>query len=249
MCFMKEQRERRVQSHRLVSDPRHRNTGRPRVHHHRRQTIADVSRTDSSGLLRQADAAQTTSQYLHGHSVHLGDVEGLIRTDHTAATRWINTHDHGESASPQPWHALAAVYDRNGHPAEARRLRFTAANKVTKTAPPTTKVARWGYLLAAGHGYYPLVAAFWLLVALIGGVALVDMNREHFVPTTISAATMITASGADGPKDSTVITGADVCSTHPQYPCLDSFSYALTGVIPSAAGITRPDWSVSSAGL
>lgn len=72
------------------------------------------------------------------------------------------------------------MYERNGHPAEARRLRFTAANKVTKTAPLATKVMRWGYRLVAGHGYYSLLAALWLLLALVGGVALVDMNREHF---------------------------------------------------------------------
>ncbi|WP_214514800.1 hypothetical protein [Rhodococcus sp. WY5] len=178
----------------------------------------------------------------------LGDVEGKIRTDHKAATRWLSPDSNAwlvEGDSPQPWHALAAVYERNGHPAEARRLRFTAANNVTKTAPPTTKLMRWGYRLVAGHGYYPLLAALWLLLVLAGGITLIDMNRQHFVPNTIGAATTITTSAAEGPTDTT-ITGADDCSTHPKYPCLDSFTYALTGVIPAAAGITRPDWAVSS---
>ncbi|MDF3319903.1 hypothetical protein [Rhodococcus sp. C3V] len=173
----------------------------------------------------------------------LGDVEGRIRTNRKAATRWLSPEP---DAGPQPWHALASVYERNGHPTEARRLRFTAANRVTKTAPPTTKLVRWGYLLVAGHGYYPLIAIVWLFLALIGGVALVDMNKAHFVPTTISAVTAITTSAADGPQEATAITGAVDCSTRQQYPCLDSFSYALAGVVPAATGITRPDWAVSS---
>ncbi|MFF1553322.1 hypothetical protein ACFVX3_20075 [Rhodococcus erythropolis] len=61
----------------------------------------------------------------------------------------------------------------------------------------------------------------------------------------LNAATTITTHAAEGPTDTT-ITGDDDCSTHLQYPCLNSFTYALTGVIPTAAGITRPDWAISS---
>ena len=186
----------------------------------------------------------------------IGDIEGRIRTDRAAATRWLSRAQ-GWDVSPQPWHALAAVYERNGHPAEGRRLRFTAANKVTKSAPWASKQLRRLYLVFAGHGYYPLLAAVWLIVALAGGFALVEMSREHFVPTSPSAATTVitiaadTTGGGEGApveiEQSRTITGADDCATHPQYPCLDSFSYALTGVIPAATGVVRPDWTISTA--
>ena len=187
----------------------------------------------------------------------VGDVTGRIRTDHAAATRWLNRIDKKDkNLSPQPWHALAAVYERNGHPAEARRLRFTAANKVTKNAPLPTKTLRTIYLAVAGHGYYPLFAAVWLIIALIAGVALVGTNRAHFVPTTpVVVADTVTASATGGNKATptgqteeqpVTVTGADDCASHPTYPCLDTFTYALTGVIPAATGITRPDWAVST---
>ncbi|MFD7012553.1 hypothetical protein [Rhodococcus jostii] len=145
------------------------------------------------------------------------------------------------------------MYDRNGHPAEARRIRFTAANKVTKSAPLATRLQRRTYLVVAGHGYYPLLAALWLVLALAGGFVLVEKSREHFVPTDPAAAAAPIATTDTGsndaaptePKPSSPITGADDCATHPQYPCLDSFSYALTGVVPAATGITRPDWTIS----
>ncbi|MFF1946627.1 hypothetical protein ACFVWF_31335 [Rhodococcus qingshengii] len=187
----------------------------------------------------------------------IGDITGRIRTDHAAATRWLNSiNKKMDYFSPQPWHALATVYERNGHPAEARRLRFTAANKVTKNAPLPTKTLRTIYLAVAGHGYYPLFAAVWLIIALIAGVALVGTNRAHFVPTTpVVVANTVTASATGGNKaaptgqteeQSVTVTGADDCASHPTYPCLDAFTYALTGVIPAATGITRPDWAVST---
>ncbi|MQP33456.1 hypothetical protein GEO20_15925 [Rhodococcus erythropolis] len=205
----------------------------------------------------------------------IGDIDGLIRTDHAAATRWldlINKKDQKDQkkdkskgtdrrpqpldVSPQPWHALAAVYERNGHPAEARRLRSTAANKVTKNAPLPTKTLRTIYLAVAGHGYYPLLAAVWLIVALIAGVALVETNRAHFVPTApVVVASSVTAGATGGnkatptaqtEKQPVTVTGAEDCASHPAYPCLDAFTYALTGVIPAATGITRPDWAVST---
>jgi len=180
----------------------------------------------------------------------IGDVHGHIRTDRAAADRWLN-RGQGADASPQPWHALATVYERNGHPAEGRRLRFTAANKVTKATPWRSKLPRWLYRYSAGHGYYPLRAAGWLLAALMAGFVLVDMNRAHFVPTSLSEATTVadTVSGDAAPAEvehSRTITGADDCAMHPQYPCLDAFSYALTGVVPAATGITRPDWAIST---
>ncbi|MCB8914172.1 hypothetical protein KUG88_29210 [Rhodococcus rhodochrous] len=215
--------------------------------------VANLSRTKITHLNTPADREPQYPVVATGWEI--GDAEGRIRTDHVAATRWL-TRAHGRDFSPHPWHALAAVYERNGHPAEARRLRVTAANKVTKAAPPATKVQRWAYRIVAGHGYYPFRAALWLIMTLVCGFVLVEASRGHFVPTNPSAATAViavasdTIGGGDGSQveweQSRTITGADDCATHPQYPCLDSFSYALTGVIPAATGVVRPDWTVSA---
>ncbi|MGV9747887.1 hypothetical protein ACWDTG_23705 [Rhodococcus zopfii] len=193
-------------------------------------TVANLSRTKITHLHTPSDREPQYKVVAIGWEI--GDIDGRIRTDHAAATRWLS-HAQDTGVSPQPWHALATVYERNGHPAEARRLRFTAANKVTKAAPWRSKLQRCAYRMVAGHGYYPIRAALWLVGALAVGFALVEGNREHFVPTSPSAAT-------------TTITGADDCATHPQYPCLDSLSYALTGVIPAATGAVRPDWTIGS---
>ena len=66
------------------------------------------------------------------------DIHGPLRSDWAAARRWLETTT---ETSVQPWHALAAVYERNGEPADARRLRFAAANKVTSQSPLPTVTA------------------------------------------------------------------------------------------------------------
>lgn len=176
------------------------------------------------------------------------DVHGLIRTDRLAATQWLKSTPPGHGFTAQPWHALAAVYDRNGQPADARRLRFTAANETTAHAPWSTKPLRWIYLAVAGHGYYPLWAAVWLAGALLLGVFITDHNTEHFVPTDRAAADKTAAAHAaethtPAPQP---ITAADSCSRYPAYPCFNTFNYALAGVVPAATGVTKADWAISS---
>ncbi|MFZ2176322.1 MAG: hypothetical protein WAW17_20235 [Rhodococcus sp. (in: high G+C Gram-positive bacteria)] len=77
---------------------------------------------------------------------------------------------------------------RNRHPAEVRRLGFAAAQKITKAAPPATKLQRRTYLVVAGHGYYQLLAALQLILALVGGFA-----RRYEPRALRAAATGVTA--------------------------------------------------------
>ncbi|MFC9440745.1 hypothetical protein, partial [Nocardia sp. NPDC057030] len=176
------------------------------------------------------------------------DVHGLIRTDRRAATRWLKSTPTGRGFTAQPWHALAAVYDRNGQPSDARRLRFTAANQTTAHAPWPTKPPRWMYLAVAGHGYYPLLATVWLAGALLLGVVITDQNTEHFIPTDRAAANKTatayaTETNTPPPQP---ITAADSCTRYPDYPCFNAVNYALASVIPTATGVTKADWTVSS---
>lgn len=82
-------------------------------------------------------------------------MHGRLRRDRRAAATCLSTQP---IFVAQPWLALADVYERNGQPADARRLRFDAARRTTKTAPPWSKPARWAYGLLVGYGYYPLTA-------------------------------------------------------------------------------------------
>jgi uncharacterized protein YjbI with pentapeptide repeats len=178
----------------------------------------------------------------------IGDVHGRIRHDHAAAAKWLQNTPR-DRFTAQPWLALAAVYDRNGQPADARRLRFAAANQTTQFAPWYSKPFRWIYLAFAGHGYYPLFAVVWLVAALLVGLVVVATSREYVVPTNPAgaaeaAAAYATTSGTIGPVRVT----ADVpCERYPSYPCFDSWTYTLAGVVPAATGVTRPDWTISPA--
>ncbi|MFI6430282.1 hypothetical protein [Rhodococcus oryzae] len=176
------------------------------------------------------------------------DIHGLIRTDRRAAQRWLDTAPPTVEFTAQPWYALAGVYDRNGQPADARQLRFAAANKVTRHAPWYSKPLRWLYLLVAGHGYYPLLATVWLLAALSLGTALVASHRMDFVPTDPSAAhasAQIHAQSTGEPIASPIT--ADVpCTRYPTYPCFEPLTYTLTNVIPASSLNPRPDWRAES---
>ncbi|MFT3970966.1 MAG: hypothetical protein QM695_12005 [Micropruina sp.] len=63
----------------------------------------------------------------------LGEVEGALNQPR-GAIAWLDASSSHEFAV-QPWHELAAVYDRHGRPADAKRLRFEAARRVTRHAP------------------------------------------------------------------------------------------------------------------
>jgi hypothetical protein len=149
--------------------------------------------------------------------------------------------------SVQPWHALAAVYDRNGQPADARRLRLAAAVRVTRNAPWPTKLVRTIYLGVVGNGYYPLLAGLWLLVAVIAGIGLVANNRAEFVPTNIGVHDKATSAQARQTKSPvpTPITAATPCNQHPDYPCLNPLTYTVSTMVPTL-GTTAPDWALRS---
>ncbi|MBY6386617.1 hypothetical protein HG717_22225 [Rhodococcus erythropolis] len=174
------------------------------------------------------------------------DVHGQIRADRDAATRWLQTTPSKRGFTVQPWHAMAEVYDRNGQPADARRLRFVAANKVTEHAPWYSKPLRWTYRVVAGHGYYPLLAAVWLVIALVLGTALVTFNRGDFVPTVPASARIAAATHAPDTPPLSPITAHETCDRYPDYPCFNQATYTLASVIPAALGNPKPDWTTKS---
>ncbi|TQC47384.1 hypothetical protein EEB14_20730 [Rhodococcus sp. WS4] len=208
--------------------------------------VINLTRTQVGDLVTPSDADPPAPLSATGWEV--ADVHGRIRTHRKTAARWLSTAPADTGFTAHPWHALAAVYDRNGQPADARRLRFTAANEVTRKAPWPTKILRSAYRIFAGHGYYPLLAAGWLLVVFALGVGLVIANRDHFVPSDLKAATTAanTYSETSRTRPPSVITADTPCELYPEYPCFQSFNYALDNVVP-AAGAQKVDWTISTA--
>jgi hypothetical protein len=159
------------------------------------------------------------------------DITGPLRSDWKAARRWLKTtaETTPDETSVQPWHALANVYERNGEPARARRLRLAAANKVTRQSPWPTKIVRSLYGLVVGYGYLPVLAGLWIAAVVGVSIIIVDWKHADFV---------------SNPADSAAI--AYLEQTHKPIPP-DKFhavSYTLSELFPTAVGNEASKWSV-----
>ena len=182
------------------------------------------------------------------------DVYAVIRHDRVAAAIWLSTAPTEQRVAPQPWHELAAVYDRNGQPADARWLRNQAAKRTTHAAPWTSKPVRWTYGGLVGYGYYPLRAAIWLVVALLLTWGLTATHQHAFGPSNPTAAarpTPATGSTAAAPPPASAgastITGATPCQQlASNYPCFNPLIYALDSALPSATGGQASAWRVTT---
>jgi len=184
----------------------------------------------------------------------LRDVHGALLTDWKVAERWLDSRPPETGFTAQPWHELAAVYDKHARPAEAQRLRFEAARRTTKHAKGWAKPPRVLYGLLVGHGYYPTrTAAFWLLTAFVVSWALIVGQQGSFVPTDFSAATAaVTAHTRDGstPDPHPVITGDISCARMtPNYQCLNAPLYALSTVLPTPGAFQTSAWAPATGWL
>jgi len=127
-------------------------------------------------------------------------------------------------------------------PRTPRRLRFDAARRTTKTAPPWSKPVRWAYGLLVGYGYYPLTAAIWLFAAFVIASAVIATHTKTFVATNPLAAAAAIADSSRGtttsaarasPGGLTTVTGATACaSLADRYPCLRPLLFSLDVVLP-----------------
>ena len=190
----------------------------------------------------------------------IGDIHGPLRHDWRATRRWLNTEPPStERPNPrrrekapisvQPWHALADVYERNGDPAAARRLRFSAANRVTAQSRLPTKIVRGIYCGLVGNGYYPLLAILWLVVVVAIGCAIATINREDIVPVRAQEATAAvkTQAAETGAKPDAwlPVTAETPCEAHPDYPCTNSFAFTVNSILPPASATNGSDWVVA----
>jgi hypothetical protein len=67
-------------------------------------------------------------------------------------------------------------------------MRWKAAQGMTRTLRPSTKVFRWTYGAVAGYGYFPLLAAVWLICAIFFSGLIVATNPGAFTPTVANKA-------------------------------------------------------------
>ena len=204
-----------------------------------RATVGDIV-TPGDGL---------PSKQLMATGWQVEDVHGAVRTDRGTVSKWLQT-DPSEVKATQPWHALAAVYDRNGDPAGAKWLRFAAANQATRQSRWYTKIGRAAYLLLVGYGYYPLVAGIWLIAVVALGCLLVGVNHDDIVSTKPVAAQAVATADAPTAHNTAPpepITAKARCQDHPTYPCFNTFTYMLATLVPFAATASS-DWAIRSDG-
>ncbi|WP_149442942.1 hypothetical protein [Mycolicibacterium sp. P9-22] len=228
-----------------------------------RAQIADLHAGGVNGAHNDCTACRLPPHPLRATGWEIDDLQGAVRDD------WKLTHDWLQTAPPethsmypttcweritagigrkpsvaiQPWYVLAGVYERNGEPHSARKIRFAANQKVTAQSPIGTRFARSLYRGVVGYGLHPL----WSVISMVGLVFLatfaVCMGSAHIIPTKPSqSATAIQQDTATLPPP---ITAQTPCEEHPDYPCMQPLAFAINAVLPPAAG-TNTQWTVSS---
>jgi hypothetical protein len=177
----------------------------------------------------------------------LGDLRGTIRHDRQAAADWLSSDHTAQEFVAQPWHELANVYERNGQPADARWMRWKAAQGVTRTSPWWSKPIHWLYDALTGHGYYPLRAAGWLILAIVASGIIVVGNAAVFTPTAANKAAWKTGPPAGQPAPQ--ITGATPCAElQDRSSCLNPVLYAFDNALPGTLATGQAaQWTANGA--
>lgn len=159
-------------------------------------------------------------------------------------TAWLLRN---KPVSVQPWHELADVYERNGNPVAARRLRSAAANIVTAQAPWWARPQRILYWFTAGNGYYPLAAIISVVMVLGLGAWTVQTRQDSIVPTDVAAASKATRQhlGLKPTDELQTITARTPCDDHPDYPCMNVWAFTVNSLFPPAAS-TNQYWTIAS---
>ncbi|TAM69151.1 hypothetical protein [Mycobacterium sp.] len=173
------------------------------------------------------------------------DVYGDLRDDWRFARRWLRNSP-PEAISAQPWHAVAAVYARNGHPDMARRLRFAAAQHLTRNSPWSERVWRACYGAIVGYGYHWWRAGVWLLATVVAGIVIVSLNGKCVVPTDLAGARAAVAHHYQQRHEqpsSLDITADSSCEMLGDYPCPSKAMFAISVLAPAPLGVA-PGWTV-----
>ena len=171
-------------------------------------------------------------------------VHGRVGTHAKTAQAWLDTRPADVPFSPQPGRELADMYDRTGHPEQARKMRHLAAQGIAKRAKGWSHLRLWSYNLVAGHGYYPHRVIGWLGLVFAIAIAVTATSPQLFEPAEYpkAAAAADTAALQTGIPAPPTLTGATPCPQLGTYPCFPRFTYALQTVVPPATVITTTAW-------
>lgn len=168
------------------------------------------------------------------------DIRGAIRRDWTVARSYLEHTPAPEPKPdgsarkefiPQPWFEIADVYERIGHPDDARRLRLHTETQVTKNTHGPTRRNRRVYAATVGYGYRPFRPARWLAGVLAIAGLLIWTNQAQFI-------------SAD--RTGLVHTANESCTDTSGYSCFNAIKYTLQNVVPAASGPMRSDWALST---
>jgi hypothetical protein len=170
--------------------------------------------------LGRGDTATKGAAPLSGaQSWTLGTIHGFLRTDRRSARAWLDTippsPTKGGRNLRQPWKEIAKIYDQIGQPEDARRLRFWAAQRTTRVAPPTSKLVPWPYAWLVGYGYYSLIVLGWLAALWLTVFVLCTLHAPDFTRTEARASTV--AITTNSRSEEVRVTGA---TPHAQPPAV-----------------------------
>jgi len=128
-----------------------------------------------------------------------------------------------------------------------RWMRLKAARGLTRTSRRGPKPIRWLYDLLTGHGYYPLRAAGWLILAIIASGLIVYFNAADFTPTAANKAAWKTPAPAGEPAPP--ITGATPCAElQDRASCLNPILYAFDNALPGTLATGQAaQWTANGA--
>jgi hypothetical protein len=171
----------------------------------------------------------------------LGGMSGWLINNPKALDRWLA--DAKDPAS-QPFLEVANIYDRDGRPAHARRLRYRAAVHATRRAPRRYRPFRWIHSAVVGYGYYPLLTLPWLLLLLVVSAGLAHQAGPTFTtPTTTIIRTDVADRQQIAPRRVPGRVPNAWCNPNWDTPCLQPITYALGNTLPTLPPSGINSWS------
>jgi hypothetical protein len=191
-------------------------------------------------LTVETDAA-TPPHIFNATGWQIETLHGSLRGRRDVARAWLESIGNKQGLFvAQPWTELARVYERMGQPADAKRLRYWAANLSTQTSKWWTRIPRRAYQLLLGYGYYPLLALGWLLVLFSAASVLAASQSDSFVPSDSRIAAMKVP--VDGVEQ--FISGRTQPAP-PNYPPFSPVLFAVDTAIPPVPTGQSQSWRIT----
>lgn len=172
-----------------------------------------------------------------GPGWHIGSVRGILEDDAHAAAKWLEP-----ITAAQPWQALAASYENNGHPTAAKRMRFLAAVRSTRNISMSRRIWRRLYQYLAGYGYYPGRALVALGVVFFAALAVsVSAKGDFNTPADNATAPSATKTRNGAPGGGFARSGD--WNQRWSVPEFDPVLYSATVAVPAVASASSQAWA------